>query len=64
MKSIDIKSFIIGILLTATVFLSTGWQTGVQKVEITRFPGFGNGIKADVKITDFPYDAVRVKTAP
>ena len=64
MNSIDIKSFIIGILLTATVFLSTGWQTGVQKVEITRFPGFGNGIKADVKITDFPYDAVNVKTAP
>ena len=34
MNSIDVKSLIIGALLTTVVFLSTGWQSGVQKVEI------------------------------
>ena len=37
MKSIDIKSLIIGALLTTVVFMATGWQTsGIQKVEIVQ----------------------------
>ena len=37
MNSIDVKSLIIGALLTAVVFLSTGWQAGgVQKFEIVQ----------------------------
>ncbi|MEE2614848.1 MAG: hypothetical protein VYC62_04570 [Verrucomicrobiota bacterium] len=43
MKSIDIKSLLIGALFTAVVFLSTGWQLSSAfpnklQVEITRFP--------------------------
>ncbi len=48
MNSIDVKSLIIGALLTAVVFLSTGWQTsGVQKVEIVQ--GFGKTLKVELK---------------
>ena len=43
MKSIDIKSLLIGALFTAVVFLSTGWQQSfnfprTMKVEITKAP--------------------------
>jgi hypothetical protein len=43
MKSIDIKSLLIGALFTAVVFLSTGWQQSIafprtMKVEITKAP--------------------------
>ena len=47
MNSIDVKSLIIGALLTAVVFLSTGWQSGVQKVEIVQ--GFGKTLKVELK---------------
>ena len=46
MNSIDFKSLIIGALLTAVVFLSTGWQSGVQKVEIIQ--GFGKTLKVEL----------------
>jgi hypothetical protein len=39
MNSIDIKSFIIGVLLTSTVIFATGWQAGTQKVRIENWPG-------------------------
>ena len=41
------KSLIIGALLMAVVFLSTGWQSGVQKVEIVQ--GFGKTLKVELK---------------
>lgn len=47
MNSIDFKSLIIGALLTAVVFLSTGWQSGVQKVEIVQ--RFGKTLKVELK---------------
>ena len=43
----DVKSLIIGALLTTVVFLSTGWQSGVQKVEIVQ--GFGKTLKVELK---------------
>ncbi len=54
MNTIDTKSFIIGILLTATVFLSTGWQSGVQEIKIVGISkGFGQS-----------WEAIKVKTTP
>ncbi len=47
MNSIDVKSLIIGALLTTVVFLSTGWQSRVQKVEIVQ--GFGKTLKVELK---------------
>ena len=48
MNSIDVKSLIIGALLTTVVFMGTGWQTsGVQKVEIVQ-GSFANAIKVKI----------------
>ena len=47
MNSIDVKSLIIGALLTTVVFLSTGWQSGVHKVELVQ--RFGKTLKVELK---------------
>ncbi|MDP7269545.1 MAG: hypothetical protein QF408_15405 [Pirellulales bacterium] len=66
MNSIDIKSLLIGILLTSTVFLATGWQvstlTGVQKVEIVKFPpSYAQNSKLQVEVTKWPTSSLKVK---
>jgi hypothetical protein len=67
MNSIDIKSFLIGILLTSTVFFATGWQAGTQKVEIVKFPSsFNSSGKVQVEVTkvdgiSWPFSSLKVK---
>jgi len=61
MNSIDIKSFLIGILLTATVFFATGWQTGVQKVEIVRV---ASSAEIGVQVKGFPRGATATAFSP
>jgi len=66
MNSIDIKSLLIGILLTSTVFLATGWQVstlaGVQKVEIVKFPpSCAQNSKLQVEVTKWPTSSLKIK---
>ena len=62
MNSIDIKSFLIGILLTSTVFLATGWQAGTQKVEVVKFPpSFAQSSELRVEIVKWPSPSLKVK---
>jgi uncharacterized membrane protein YphA (DoxX/SURF4 family) len=69
MKSIDIKSLLIGALFTAVVFLSTGWQqvSGIQKVEIVQ-PFSSRPLKVsldgEVKVKSSTFDPIWVKIAP
>ena len=65
MNSIDVKSLIIGALLTTVVFLSTGWQAGgVQKVEIVQ--GFSArplkvSIDGEIELKSATFDPIYVK---
>ena len=65
MNSIDVKSLIIGALLTTVVFLSTAWQAGgVQKVEIVQ--GFSArplkvSIDGEVELKSTTFDPIYVK---
>ena len=65
MNSIDVKSLIIGALLTTVVFLSTGWQVGgVQKVEIVQ--GFSArplkvSIDGEIELKSATFDPIYVK---
>ena len=68
MKSIDIKSLLIGALFTAVVFLSTGWQvSGIQKVEIVQ-PFSSRPLKVsldgEVEVKSSTFDPIWVKIAP
>jgi len=70
MNSIDVKSLIIGALLTTVVFMSTGWQaSGVQKVEIVQ-EAFTNAIKVkiegevELERGDRAFNPIYVKQAP
>ena len=71
MKSIDIKSLIIGALLTTVVFMATGWQTsGIQKVEIVqsafRATPLKVKIEGEVELArgDRGFNPIYVKQAP
>ena len=65
MNSIDVKSLIIGALLTTVVFLSTAWQArDVQKVEIVQ--GFSArplkvSIDGEVELKSATFDPIYVK---
>ena len=52
MNSIDIKSLLIGILLTSTLFLATGWAKYANKGEVQKVELVG--------ISDSPSSPVRL----
>ena len=71
MNSIDVKSLIIGALLTTVVFMSTGWQTsGIQKVEIVQGAFSAQPLKVkidgevELKRGDRGFNPIYVKQAP